>query len=351
MEEVSCALCLLIGTFLGILAPARGDAEVSCVFMESCVLPCSFQGGSDVVIHWIQPAGDKKVHSYYYNKDQRFRNRTSLFNDQISGGNASLLLMRVEFQDQGRYKCFTSTITGNKESFINLMVDAPVHKVDIQQVENRITCSSEGIYPEPELSWSTSPPSSETFNKTTTVRQTKQQLYNVNSSLTPSDSGSELVYTCTVSTHRNRKRATLRQLPSISGSSTDTRIPCRASNTSLLGFSLLWRFNRSQIILNQTEANINQLVSEQWRRQVKGVSESGGLVLQNLSLKQEGVYTCELSNDEETYVANTFLRLQDGSQTSHTGVVVAVVVAVVLVLVLTCSVLYWRWKQRRRRDV
>lgn len=76
----------------------------------------------------MQVAGNTRVHSYYHNKDQlslqdqRYRGRTSLFTDQISRGHASLKLSRVEVQDHGRYKCYTSTITGNKESFIDLNV-------------------------------------------------------------------------------------------------------------------------------------------------------------------------------------------------------------------------------------
>ena len=68
------------------------DTEVSCVFMESCILPCSFQGGKDVVVHWILVTeGHLHVHSYYHNQDQlalqdqSLRGRTSLFKDQISG--------------------------------------------------------------------------------------------------------------------------------------------------------------------------------------------------------------------------------------------------------------------------
>ncbi|MEQ2173588.1 hypothetical protein GOODEAATRI_033570, partial [Goodea atripinnis] len=72
--------------------------EVSCVFSESCMLPCQFQFRDDLLIHWIQvSAGDSMVHSYYKGRDQlehqvqNFKNRTSLFQDQISRGNASLL--------------------------------------------------------------------------------------------------------------------------------------------------------------------------------------------------------------------------------------------------------------------
>uniref|UniRef100_A0A3B4XJC0 Ig-like domain-containing protein n=1 Tax=Seriola lalandi dorsalis TaxID=1841481 RepID=A0A3B4XJC0_SERLL len=110
------------------------DSEVSCVSMESCILPCSFQDDTEVIIHWNQvTAGDSPVHSFYYNKDQlahqdqRFRGRTSLFKDQISGGNASLQLTGLQVQDQGRYKCYTGTNRGRNESFINLKVDGEKH--------------------------------------------------------------------------------------------------------------------------------------------------------------------------------------------------------------------------------
>ncbi|XP_042069820.1 uncharacterized protein LOC102291527 isoform X2 [Haplochromis burtoni] len=212
MAGIKCVVFLVVLTFQWTFVKA--DTEVSCIFMERCMLPCSY-GGSDVVIHWIQvSAGDLIVHSFYHNKDQlehqnqRFRGRTSLSSDQISTGNASLQLTKVEVRDEGKYRCYTSTIDGNKESFINLKIDAPIQKVSIQQVGNIITCSSEGIYPKPELTWSTSPSSSIT-SKTITVQLTEQLLYNISSSLIVSDSETDLDYSCTISTRRNRKRATL----------------------------------------------------------------------------------------------------------------------------------------------
>uniref|UniRef100_A0AAZ1X7Y5 Ig-like domain-containing protein n=1 Tax=Oreochromis aureus TaxID=47969 RepID=A0AAZ1X7Y5_OREAU len=154
-----------------------------------CVLPCSFQSGSDVFIHWIKGTAKIRVHSFYHNKDQlgdqdqRFRNRTSLFKDQISVGNASLQVTG----DEGRYKCHTSTIKGNQESFVNLKVDGM-----------RKFCRSEGIYPEPQLSWSTSPPSNITFTNTTTVERTEQVLYNISSSLMLSAGVYDLLFICTI---------------------------------------------------------------------------------------------------------------------------------------------------------
>lgn len=95
---------------------------------------------------------------------------------------------------------------------------------------------------------------------------------------------------------------------SINASDTDVTIPCTPSNTPLT--SLIWRFNHSHVILNQTRTDSTHTVSEEWRQQVKGVSESGSLTLQGLSSSQNGIYTCKCSNDEETYVKNTFLRIE-----------------------------------------
>ncbi|XP_051800211.1 programmed cell death 1 ligand 1-like [Acanthochromis polyacanthus] len=239
-----------------------------------------------------------------------YRDRTSLIKDQISRGNASLQLTGVKVQDEGRYQCFISTINRNKESIINLKVYAPVHDVNIQQVENRMTCSSEGIYPQPELTWSTTPPSNINLHNTTTVQQNEEQLYSISSSLILSHSRTHLVYSCTVSTPTNRRRAAWRKLTPISGSTSETIITCAASNFS---FShLLWRFNHSQMMVKQSRTDGSSTVSEEWRQQVKDVSESGDITLQDLSSEQEGIYTCQLSNAEETLISDISVKISGG---------------------------------------
>uniref|UniRef100_A0A3B3X433 Ig-like domain-containing protein n=1 Tax=Poecilia mexicana TaxID=48701 RepID=A0A3B3X433_9TELE len=193
---------------------ASGELNIYCSLLVCCDF-LLIQPGSDPLIHWYQvSAGDLLVHSYYHSKDQlgqqnqNFKNRTSLILDQISRGNASLLLKQVKIQDEGRYKCYTSTSTGYKESFINLKTEAPVSDIRIHQDGNRITCSSEGIYPQPELTWSTEPPSNTTLNETTRIQKTEDQLYDISSSLTGPD-GPDLTYSCSIRTRSNKKTKTL----------------------------------------------------------------------------------------------------------------------------------------------
>ncbi|XP_028289307.1 uncharacterized protein LOC114453553 [Parambassis ranga] len=342
MAGIKCVAFLGVQSLLWTLS--RGDPDMSCVHSQSCILPCSFQGGRDVVLHWIQMiAGDPHAHSFYHNQDQlehqnqRFRNRTSLFKDQISRGNTSLLLTEVKVQDQGRYKCYTSTMTGTKESFITLRVDAPVSKVDIQQEGNRISCSSEGIYPQPELTWSTRPPSIIHLQNSSTVQQTEQQLYTISSSLILSDSHTDLTYSCTVTTRRNSRRALIKSA-SISGSDSETTISCSASDISL--YDLIWRFNHSQTILTKTRTETKHTVSEEWRQHVKSVSESGSLTLQHLSSNQEGLYTCELTDEEETITTNTFMGSIGSHQgdSSNIGAIIGPVVTVLVIVIVILSV-------------
>ncbi|XP_008395146.1 V-set domain-containing T-cell activation inhibitor 1-like [Poecilia reticulata] len=189
---------------------SEGGAVVSCVLNESCILPCEIQAGSDPLIHWIHVSTRETfVHSFYNNQTQLkhqfhwFRGRTSLFTDQIPRRNASLLLTAVKIQDEGRYMCRTSTSEGNKKAFVDLKIEAPVSDIRIHQDGNRITCSSEGIYPQPELTWSTEPPSNTALQNRTTVHQTEEKLYNITSCLMDHDPN--LTYYCTVKTQTNQK--------------------------------------------------------------------------------------------------------------------------------------------------
>lgn len=329
MTGDNCVVFLVVLTFLW--TAARGD--VQCIFMESCILPCSFVPAPDIVIHWLQ--GDKPVHSYYHNanqlshQDQRFRGRTSLFESQILSGNVSLQLKKVELQDRGQYTCYTSTINGNRKQYVNINVKAPVSKVTIEQTEDSITCSSNGIYPQPELKWSTVPLSNLTIINRT-VHQTEQQLYTITSSLIISDHSEGVEYICNVTTEESYRKATVRQQAPVTSVDSEATIPCIIKPLR----SLVWKFNYTQIILNKTtspQPNIHYW--DKWRQKVK-VSESNNLILKDLSSDQQGMYTCELTTAEGTYIINSFLNVPHSNQAKSTPVIVGVVVVVLLALVV-----------------
>ncbi|XP_056155748.1 HERV-H LTR-associating protein 2 [Lampris incognitus] len=194
---------------------ASGDTNVTCVYQKSCVLPCTFPPAGEELIHWILLEKEEIfVHSYYNTQDQlqyqnqRYRQRTSVFHDQIPGGNASLRLTTVTLQDEGRYRCYTSTVKGNMEVFIHLEVEVPLGEVDVDLVNNTVTCSSKGIYPKPKLKWSTQPPSKLTYQ--IPILKNHQELYDISSSLDVRNN-SQFTYICSVSNNRGTRKTFFHQ--------------------------------------------------------------------------------------------------------------------------------------------
>lgn len=55
--------------------------------------------------------------------------------------------------------------------------------------------------------------------------------------------------------------------------------------------------------------SVSDAVFKEWRRYVKEVSGTGSLTLQHLTSGLAGVYTCEISSDEETCIRDTYLSI------------------------------------------
>ncbi|CAN9506090.1 unnamed protein product [Ophioblennius macclurei] len=343
-------LVFLFQSFLWALT--RGDIRISCDLGETCVLPCSFKYSDEEVIHWIQEEPEKAAaHSYYYKKDQlglqekRFQGRTSLFLDQLSTGNASLQLRTVEIEDEGKYRCYTSTKAGQEHSFIQLEVNAPVLKVSVVRTGDRtLTCSSEGIYPEPKLTWSTMPPSDVSLQSKLTVDQSKEKLYSISCLLNLTSDN--LNPSCTVETRRNKMTMTLMEQVN-QDSDNDTKLSCKLPAAPLV--TVIWRFGPSEEILRQ-DSNKDPLVSDKWKKHFVKLLDSGDLILKELTPKEKGLYTCEASNSEETLISETFLNIDERpepSQPDKSGMIAGVVVGVIsIVAVLVVAfVVYSLWRR------
>ena len=93
------------------------------------------------------------------------------------------------------------------------VVAAPVAMVDIQLVNDTITCKSGGIYPRPQLTWSVSPHLATVLQNSTEVHEADQGLYDIKGSLRTVDTerDTEPTYCCSVQNKDCKSRATIRQ--------------------------------------------------------------------------------------------------------------------------------------------
>ncbi|ROI15616.1 CD276 antigen [Anabarilius grahami] len=138
---------------------------VTGFYGEPLILPCTFPVDSwdlsSVLILWQR--GLDVVHSFYYSRDQLDRqnrayvNRTSLFIQDLAGGNASLKLDRVTLQDSGVYTCSISTNTGSqKKSFrVDIAAFYSEPRLQFSMLTDGVSLlvTSDGGYPAPKLQW------------------------------------------------------------------------------------------------------------------------------------------------------------------------------------------------------
>ncbi|KAA8586988.1 hypothetical protein FQN60_000824 [Etheostoma spectabile] len=295
------------------------DANVTCIIPDDCILPCSFRPTGTVVIHWYKL--QIPVHSYYYNKDQfglqnkHFSGRTCLFNSQIPHGNASLLLRRVKVQDKGRYKCYTSTRKGNQEIFINLEVKALIQSVIMEMTDEMVTCSSHNIYPVPQVTWATDPPSAQEALQNSTIKSTDHKgLLTVESTLRILGNLSNYTYICSfiaadktqvwTASRKNREGVTQEEGHALT-------IPCIAPH-SLQNFSLTWTFTSSAeptVILrydSKTRHTFNLWEGQAELDQDLLLLGDGSLLLHKPDIKEHsGTYTCTVSGLQSRHIVQT----------------------------------------------
>ncbi|KAI5104750.1 butyrophilin-like protein 3 [Silurus meridionalis] len=151
---------------LQVVGPA---APLVAVAGEDLVLPCFIKSNTSVVdmrVEWFRlNVEDSLVHLYKDHKDRNgnqapsYRERTSLFKEELQKGNASLKLSALRVSDEGDYKCFIQDESQSDDITVNVIVEAqgsqPV--IMMENYDNsggiHLVCESRGWNPEPEILW------------------------------------------------------------------------------------------------------------------------------------------------------------------------------------------------------
>lgn len=178
------------------------DRNVTCTLGHSCSLPCPFEGefkeGSwkrpdDPFLTIVMEPPIQDVPRHY-----DYRNIASLFVQQPGEG-AVLVIGDVDMKHQGLHQCKVTSSVGDTDYFVDLRVHTPVLKVSLRQEGQQLLCSSEGIYPEPTVTWTPLSDSDEP-RTSASVNGTNEGLFNIFSSVTLPPDSTAKSYTCNIST-------------------------------------------------------------------------------------------------------------------------------------------------------
>ncbi|KAM9337592.1 uncharacterized protein ABDE67_018896 [Symphorus nematophorus] len=96
----------------------------------------------------------------------------------------------------------------------------------------------------------------------------------------------------------------------------DVNVLCSLPHHVLQSYNLTWIFRRSDPILSLSIADKTSRVKvwDHWKPHVtNGLSARTHLQLHSLKPEHQGIYTCEVSTPEETYVTWTDVRVTEGS--------------------------------------
>ncbi|XP_047012448.1 butyrophilin subfamily 1 member A1 isoform X2 [Ictalurus punctatus] len=145
------------------------EAPLIAVAGEDLVLPCFIKSNTsavDMTVKWNKLyVKDSLVHLYRDHKDSNedqahsYRQRTSLFKEELQKGNTSLKLSALRVSDEGAYKCHVEHKSNSDDIIVNVIVEAqgsnPVITMESYDRSGGINlvCESRGWNPEPEVLW------------------------------------------------------------------------------------------------------------------------------------------------------------------------------------------------------
>ncbi|KAK1151903.1 CD276 antigen-like, partial [Acipenser oxyrinchus oxyrinchus] len=173
-----------------VTSPPGSDVILDCSF--------SYKAGTDLgrlVVTWQCPPANHVVHSFYYGQDElslqneTYRNRTQLFPEQLSVGNASLRLKQVRGEDEGWYTCAVTNQVESTQGDVRLIVAAtysePQLAIGLPRPGDHVTLTVKvaGGYPRPTLLWLNAAGSDITNQSHTQQSVDSRGLYQIQSEL------------------------------------------------------------------------------------------------------------------------------------------------------------------------
>ncbi|KAI5099799.1 hypothetical protein C0J45_10351, partial [Silurus meridionalis] len=292
------------------------DAHVTCIYSEDCILPCTFPPSLEgVVFQWYKQ--ETLIFSFLEDKDESVHSDISVFTDEVSHGNASLLLEDSSIRSRGQYKCVVNTTKSVWESNVIVKVEAPISGITIGVIPTQhVQCSSHGVYPAPLLKWSTDPSLARTSPQAVTrMSADSNDLFSIVSTLKKMSTNLNLTYICSITSKYSLQswRASLLQTEMTVHFGQHLVIPCMAPK-NIKNLTLTWTFismnTHTDILTYYSET---QRIQYYWADQgeldlYKALMGDGSLYLKYLGSKHSGTYVCTFTGFQVIHIVQTLVK-------------------------------------------
>ncbi|XP_034023692.1 LOW QUALITY PROTEIN: uncharacterized protein LOC117508137 [Thalassophryne amazonica] len=331
------------------------DVHVTCIISEECVLPCSFAPGSQEVVEWFKQ--DVVVYSFQRDdgdsseEHKQINGRFYIFPHLVSQGNAMLVFRESSPKDRGKYRCHVHTSEGVYEGNVFVKVEARIQGLTLELSRlsgyEEMKCSIDNVYPAPQVTWATEPPTFEVLRPLTRKMADKRGLYSVHSRLRRITGQPDLIYICKVTSPYGGPAwaASMREREIRGTEGRDLTIPCHAPSY-LYNPSLRWSFSNGKdhaniLTFEGQMKHSNSLPTWEGHVEVDGFKVlfgDGSLRLMDPDhLDHTGSYTCVLSMPYNTHTERSDIIIDvqqsHSEKASHWWIIVVVVAVLLLALV------------------
>ncbi|KAI7793724.1 uncharacterized protein hhla2a.1 [Triplophysa rosa] len=335
------------------------EVRLTCIFSESCTLPCSFTPTDALVsIQWYHQ--ESLIFSLQQGGEQLSNGNTWLQVEHISHGNATLFLKRVVVKNKGRYKC---VVNNASQTYVVAAVEAPIRMISIDtHPSGVIQCSTKDVYPPPEVHWTAEPSLPSTaLQPVTRMFSDGMGLFTVESIVKQNNNSFDHMFVCNITSKYGTQMWTASlQLQEMTGSEGQNLvIPCKAPKN--LQFStLVWTFtnaNKTTDVLKYDSRN-HKTTSFQDYAEIKderAFKGDGSLTLENsVDSDHSGIYTCVFSGETTRHLIETSVDIRLSRQKKESVTynlwMLGIVVGLLALLAVILLIKKYRAKSKRSQE-
>lgn len=307
-NEYSCYVSTMEITRSKVLLKVK--AAVWGELHKSVTIPCSFNPGEEVVIHWwITSDKSRIVHKYYQGQDrlegqdQSYKGRTSLILSELSNGNASLQIRKLQEGDENTYSCYVGTNKGTNEENVKLNVADFGHsfKYTVDHNVPNLKCYASRVYPA----------------DTVTI-----EWYEENHKMQENNSIPSSCSSCNLTKNPNSYKCIIRHYvventwtgmwQANATEQNNVECPCRYCKTVNVEMSVRLYKNTKEVPVASVNSS-SLVIAEGYRSKVQTL-ENYSLHLTNLTANDNGDYICEIETLDGFFIYLTSVNITNANE-------------------------------------